>query len=66
MELSGAGKILRVRKNYPNLGVYMKKINIIGICAILLIITITVTTILTVIIITNKPKTIKLLNLKLN
>ena len=35
----------------------MKKVNIIGICAILLIITITVTTILTVIIITNKPKT---------
>ena len=34
----------------------MKKVNIIGICAILLIITITVTTILTVIIITNKPK----------
>ena len=35
----------------------MKKVNIIGICAILLIIAITVTTILTVIIITNKPKT---------
>lgn len=34
----------------------MKKVNIIGICAILLIIIITVTTILTVIIITNKPK----------
>ena len=34
----------------------MKKVNIIGICAILLIITITVTTILAVIIITNKPK----------
>ena len=34
----------------------MKKVNIIGICAILLIIAITVTTILTVIIITNKPK----------
>ena len=34
----------------------MKKVNIIGISAILLIITITVTTILTVIIITNKPK----------
>lgn len=35
----------------------MKKVNIIGICAILLIIAITVTTILTVIIITNKSKT---------